>query len=737
MSSKILRNAGLVGALLILWYIFEDPYNTYQVSYSEEISMANIEPHKRLKSLPEPAPVANRVAHSYTQHGVVVEDPYFWLKDQSYPKIDDKDVLGYVKAENAYFQTFISEHQTTVDTLFNEFKGRMSETDTSVPIIDNGYEYRYEFNKGSEYRTWIRKNLLTNGEQVFLDLQVLAKGQDYFVLGSFAVSPDNTLLAYTVDTDGSEYYTLYIKNLVTGETYPPMHDSVREDIVFTSDSQGIIYQKLFADRWATRSVNLHILGTDISNDKVLQEELDSEYSLGFSVTADDQWLVLSAGNNDMSAVSVVPLASVLDDPLILSTKAQQIYLEVEHAFGHFYILTNDTHVNRRLVKVPNDQVAYDNWLTVIAGSDEQYIESISAFAQGLALSLSRNGLGAIHIQPYTDKDGWDVLFPEKLYSAYLTGNADFASTFFRVSYESMVTPPSIYDVDFTTQSLSLRKQAELPTGYDKTQYVTTRLMAPSRDGVAVPISIVHHKDTPIDGSAPLMLYAYGAYGVGMSPYFSKSRKSMLDRGFIYAIAHTRGGDEMGYQWYLDGKLEKRQNAFNDFVDVAQYLIQESYTRAGNISIQGASAGGKMMGVVTVMAPELWRSVVLGVPFVDVLNTMLDESLPLTPPEWSEWGNPLTDKKAFELIRSYSPYDNIIAREYPPMLVTAGLNDPRVTYWEPAKWTAKMRHLKTDNNLLIMRTNMSAGHYANSGRYGKLRDLAEEYAFILAAHGLTK
>lgn len=737
MTNRILRNAGLVGVMLILWYILEDPYNTYHVSYSEETSMANVLPDTRLKALSVPAPVADRVPHSYTQHEVTIEDPYFWLKDQSYPHIDDEAVLDYVKAENAYFQSFMTEHQATVDTLFNEFKGRVSETDTSVPLIDNGYEYRYEFTEGSEYRTRIRKNLVTGGEQVFLDVQALAQGHDYFVLGNFAVSPDNNLLAFTVDTDGSEYYTLYIKNLVTGETYTPLHKSVREDIVFTSDSQGIIYQQLFADRWATRSINLHTIGSGLTNDKVLQEELDSEYSLGFSVTADEQWLVLSAGNNDMSAVSVVPLASVLDTPLVLSTKAQQIYVAVEHAFGHFYLLTNDTHVNRRLVKVPNDQVNYEYWETLIAGSDEQYIESVSAFAQGLVLTLSRNGLGAIHIQPYTDKVGWDVVFPEKLYSAYLTGNADFASTFFRVSYESMVTPPSIYDVDFTTQSLSIRKQVELPSGYDKTQYVTTRLMAPARDGVTVPISIVHHIDTPIDGSAPLMLYAYGAYGVGMSPYFSKSRKSMLDRGFVYAIAHTRGGDEMGYQWYLDGKLEKRQNAFNDFVDVAQYLIQENYTRAGNISIQGASAGGKMMGVVTIMAPELWRSVVLGVPFVDVLNTMLDASLPLTPPEWNEWGNPLTDKAAFELIRSYSPYDNIIATEYPPMLVTAGLNDPRVTYWEPAKWTAKMRHLKTDNNLLVMRTNMSAGHYANSGRYGKLRDLAEEYAFILAAHGLQE
>ena len=410
----------------------------------------------------------------------------------------------------------------------------------------------------------------------------------------------------------------------------------------------------------------------------------------------------------------------------------------DHAFGSFYVVANDTHSNYRIATLADSALGYDNWQTLMQGDDNLYIKGLSTFRHGLVITLARNGLNALHVIPFDKNvDAYDIEFPEQVFSASLGNNPDFNATSIRITYESMITPDTLFAYNFANRQKTVLKKQKIPSGYDASLYHTERRMAPSRDGVMIPVSIVYRKDFVQDGTRPLHLYAYGAYGFGMPTSFSSVRLSLLDRGFAFAIAHTRGGDEMGYQWYLDGKMEQRQNAFNDFVDVAQFLIAEQYASAGNISISGGSAGGKMMGAATILEPNLWRSVLLDVPFVDVLNTMLDESLPLTPPEWSEWGNPIKDKEAFERILSYSPYDNIVAREYPPMMVTGGLNDPRVTYWEPAKWTARMRAEKTDDNLLIMRMNMSAGHYANSGRYGRLLDAAEEYAFILASHQINE
>jgi oligopeptidase B len=379
-------------------------------------------------------------------------------------------------------------------------------------------------------------------------------------------------------------------------------------------------------------------------------------------------------------------------------------------------------------------VQYDQWQTVFAGSNTRYFKGLQVFRDFVAIEQSIRGLESITIMPSKGSDH-EVELPEKVASVSLGYNPNFSQKQLRISYESMITPDSIFDYDVSSKTLNLRKNRKIPSGYDKSLYTTERIMANARDGVEVPITIVYKKGFKKDGSQPLYPYAYGAYSSGLGPDFSATRLSLLDRGFAYAYAHVRGGDEMGYQWYLDGKLDKRTNTFNDFIDVAKHLIDKKYVAKGNISIEGGSAGGELMGAVVNQAPELWRSVNLAVPFVDVLNTMLDATLPLTPPEWSEWGNPLLSKEVFEFMQSYSPYDNIQAKEYPPMLVTGGLNDPRVTYWEPAKWTAKMRATKTDNNLLVMRINMGAGHFSNTGRYGRLKDTAEEYAFALIAHGI--
>lgn len=690
----------------------------------------------RLPQLAVDAPRAEAKTHQTEYHGLTLTDNYHWLRDPDYPEVNDKPVLDYIKAENDYYTTFLAPHKKLVDTLFEEYKGRVDETDTSVPWQKNGYEYRWYFKPGAEYRTWVRRKLDSDVEQVFMDENLLAEGHEYFYLEDWDISPDNAYLAYSVDTDGSERSTIKIKNLVTNEYFEDQLTDATGSVQFSQDSQSLIYVLLRKDKWLPFSVNVHKLGTQQSQDKVIVSEGDESFYLSFYVTSSEQYLVLSTGDYDREEVSVVPMADLNQTPRMLSTREQNIKLEVDHGNGDFYMLTNDTHVNFRIAKSQEDQLQYDKWQTVFAGSDSKYFKKIQVFKDFVAIDQSIQGLESISILP-NQGESHEIALPEKVASVSIGNNPEFSQQQLRIGYESMITPDSVYDYDVASKTLNLRKAKKIPSGYDKNLYVTERIMATARDGVKVPVSIVYKKGFKKDGSQPMFLYAYGGYGIGMPTSFSTTRLSLLERGFAYAIVHVRGGDEMGYQWYLDGKLNKRNNTFNDFVDVAKHLINQGYVAKGNISIKGGSAGGELMGAVLNQAPELWRSAILAVPFVDVLNTMLDASLPLTPPEWGEWGNPLKSKDVFELIQSYSPYDNIQAKEYPPMLVTAGLNDPRVPYWEPAKWTAKMRATKTDKNLLLMRTNMGAGHFANTGRYGQLKDYAEEYAFALIAHGIKQ
>jgi oligopeptidase B len=690
----------------------------------------------RLQQLDLPAPEAATKTYKAEYHGLTLTDDYHWLKDQGYPEVNDKPVLDYVKAENEYYANFLAPHKKLVDTLFEEFKGRVDETDTSVPWQKNGYEYRWYYQPGKEYRTWVRRKLDTDLEQVFIDENQLAQGHEYFSLEDWDISPDNSYLAYSFDTNGSERNVIKIKNLATNEYLVDELADAAGSLLFSQDNQSLIYSLLEKDKWRTSSVNVHKLGTQQNKDKVLMTEVDETFSLDFHPTSSEQYLVLTSGDSDRTEVSVLSMADLSQAPSFINTREQNFRLQVDHGNGYFYMLANDTHVNFRIAKSKENHVQYDQWQTVFAGSDTKYFKGLQVFQDFVAIEQSVQGVESISLLP-NQGAGFEISLPEKVASVGLGVNPEFSQKQVRIRYESMITPRSIYDYDVSSKKLNLRKVKTVPSGYDKSQYQTERIMADARDGAKVPVTIVYKKGFKQDGSQPLYLYAYGAYASGVDPDFSTARLSLLDRGFTYAYAHVRGGDEMGYQWYLDGKLEKRTNTFNDFIDVAQYLIKEEYVAKGNISIEGGSAGGEVMGVVINQAPELWRSVNLAVPFVDVLNTMLDATLPLTPPEWSEWGNPLISKDTFEFIQSYSPYDNIQAKEYPPMLVTGGLNDPRVTYWEPAKWTAKMRATKIDKNLLVMRINMGAGHFSNTGRYGRLKDYAEEYAFALVAHGIEK
>lgn len=687
-----------------------------------------------LSELPD-APHAEMREHEFTHHGITVSDPWNWIRDSDYPTVDDQDVLDYLNAENAYFQSWLQPQSALTDALFEEFKGRLDESESSVPWVSNGYEYSWVFEEGDEYRTYLRKDLSDPEAQaeVFLDQSELADPYEYFVLGGFSISKDNRYLAYSFDTSGDERYTVRVKDLVTGDYLDDLITDTNGSAAFMKDG-SLVYGALEEGKWRTASINRYDLESNESS--LLLAESDDSFFLGFGESSDGEYLILGASKGAVSEYFAVSQTDLNAEPMLLASRDEGFSYSVDHAHGEFWILANDQHVNFRMAKVSDENPSYENWETVTEGSDSVYLRGMKTFENFIAIKQSVNGLEQIHVNGY-DGSSHEIRFPEDVFTASIGNNPEFDQDHVRLSYSSMVTPSTVYDYHVADQTLETRKVADIPSGYDKSRYETKRLMITARDGVDVPVSILYLKGTELDGSNPLHLYGYGAYGAGMSPRFSTNNLSLVDRGVVYAIAHVRGGDEMGYQWYLDGKLEKRTNTFNDFVDVARGLIALNYTSEGNISASGRSAGGELMGAVVIQAPELWSSVILGVPFVDVLNTMLDATLPLTPPEWTEWGNPIEDKAAFELLQSYSPYDNIEARDYPSMLVTGGLNDPRVTYWEPAKWTAAMRHYKTDDNLLMMRMNMGAGHFANSGRYGRLRDYAEEFTFILMSHGIDQ
>ena len=679
-------------------------------------------------------PTAARKPYRYTRHGVAIDDPYHWLRDPHYPTVDDPEILAYLEAENRYFDAVMAPQQRVVDELFEELKARQQPDEAAVPWKDGAYEYQWRYAADAQYRVWTRWPVgEPDQSETFLDEPALAADHDYFNLGGFDVSPDGRWLAYAVDTDGSERYTLRIKDLTTGALRDEAIAGVGGGAVWANDNATLFYVVL-TENWQPYLVRSHRVGTAVAADRDVYEEKSGTFFVSVGATQSHAYLVIGAGDHVTNEVRVLPADDPAAEPRLIAHRRTNHEYDVEHHGAHFYIRTNDTHKNFRLVRTPVDDPRESNWQTVIDGDDRHYLTGHDCFADFIVLEERIDGLDQVRIRDYDGGEHY-VAFPEASYDAGLGTNAEYDTRVLRIGYDSMVTPQTVYDYDVATRTLITRKVREVPSGYDASRYTTERLLAPARDGVQVPISIVYRKDFRRDGTQPLYLYAYGAYGVAMTPSFSTSRLSLLDRGFAYAIAHVRGGDELGYAWYEAGKLDRRTNTFNDFVDIASHLIQQRYTGAGKIVAAGGSAGGTLTGAVANAAPELWGAVMSHVPFVDVLNTILDETLPLTKLEWPEWGNPIDDKAAFDCIRSYAPYEQVRAQRYPPMLVTAGLNDPRVTYWEAAKYVAKLRYLKTDTNLLLLKTNMGAGHQGKSGRYDSLYEVAEEYAFALLALGL--
>ena len=684
-----------------------------------------------MTELPAP-PLAERRAHTITHHGVTLDDPYAWLRDPNYPEVTDPGVLAYLSAENAYFEAAMAPHQPLIETLFKEMRGRIKEADQSVPAKDGDWLYWRSFDEGAQYRKWWRSPAAGGEAELMLDEPALAEGKEYFRLGGMDVSPDDRLLAFAVDDNGSERFTIRIKNLDTGELLPDVIEGTLGGFLFAGDGQSLLYG-LVNEHWRIDVAKLHRFGTPVVDDVELYREADEGFQVGLGLTQSRKWIAISTGDHVTSEVRLLPFDQPLADPIMVAPRQPGREYEVEEHDGTLFIRTNDTHTNFRLVTAPMERPG--EWTERIAPSADFYLTDVTTFADFFIVEGREHGLDRIHLHDYAGGPGRQIDFPEASYSAGLDDNPEYAVTKLRLSYESMVTPGTVLDLDLSSGERTVLKVQAIPSGYDPSLYATERLEIAVRDGTRVPVSIVYKRGFERPG--PLYLYGYGAYGLAIEPGFSTSRLSLLDRGMAFAIAHIRGGDDLGQQWYLDGKLEKRTNTFHDFIDVARGLVDEGWTRAGRIAIAGGSAGGELMGAVINEAPELWGAVAAHVPFVDVLNTMLDPTLPLTPGEWPEWGNPIEDRDAFELIRSYSPYDNVKAQAYPPLLITAGLNDPRVTYWEPAKWAAKLRATKTDGNILLLKTNMGAGHGGKSGRFESLRETAEEFAFILWQLGLAE
>lgn len=677
-------------------------------------------------------PIADRRPHTFSHHGIEVEDPYFWLKDQSYPNVDDSDVLAYLRAENEYFNAYMAPLKEQKETLTKELFGRLEKNDWSVPYKDGDWVYQRRFYGEEDYPIHVRWSVddedpADSEIQTLLDEREFSTEFEFFDLGSYTVSNNGNLMTYATDTTGSERYQIRIKDLRTDSLLADVIEDAKTTVVWAKDDASFFYLKS-DEQWRPYQVKQHRLGTDTSVDLLIYEEQDPSFFCSITRSTSREYLIISTGDHETSEVRVMPLDGNPEQIVQMSTRTKAHEYSVDHQAGRFVIMSNRHHRNFALEVAPEKTPRIGHWDTIVAGSDNRYLQEFLSFGNFIATSAMEDGLRQLFLVA-RDNSVRYIKFPEPTYTASLGANSEIDLTTLRISYSSLVTPGTIFDFDVEADELITRKVQKIPSGYDRRRYVSERLMISARDGVNVPVSLVYRADLRKTTGNPLYLYGYGAYGSGMQPGFGTSRISLLDRGFIYAIAHIRGGDELGYLWEDGGKLMQRTNTFNDFVDVAKYLIAANYTNTGRIAIAGGSAGGSLMGAVTNSNPELWGAVVSHVPFVDILNTMLDDSLPLTPIEWPEWGNPITNKDAFEYIHSYSPYDQIGTKEYPAILVTAGLNDPRVTYWEPAKYVAKLRFSKTDKNPLLLKTEMGAGHSGKTGRSNQMEEIAEEYTFI--------
>ena len=683
------------------------------------------------------APVAEEIAHERIIHGDTVADPYYWMIDYFKKGPDSSKVVAYLEAENKYTEAMMKDTESFQDILFKEMKGRIKETDESVPYLRNGYYYYQRTEEGKQYFKLCRKKgSLDAKEEVLLDVDKMAEGFAYYAIGGATVSPDNKLLAFSVDTVSRREYVIQFKNLETGELLADKIVRTSGGAVWASDNKTIFYTSKNPVTLLSEKIKRHALGTDAASDAVVYEEKDNTNYIGVSKSKNDQYIFIYSGGTLSSETRYIKANEPNAEFKVFQARMKDVLYDVTPLADKFLIVTNDNAQNFKVMETPLDKTAKENWKEYIPHRQDVLVQGIDEFADYVAISERKNGLTQLAIRNLKDNSQHYLDFGEAAYTVYPSTNAEYNTDVLRYGYTSMVTPSSTFDYNMKSKEKTLMKQQEVLGGYDMKNYVTERVMAKSTDGTEVPISIVYKKGTKKDGTAPLLLYAYGSYGNSMDPSFSSSRLSLLDRGFIYALAHIRGGEEMGRQWYEDGKMMKKKNTFTDFIDCGKYLIDQKFTAKEHLYAQGGSAGGLLMGAVINMSPEIWNGVIAQVPFVDVVNTMLDESIPLTTNEYDEWGNP-NNKDAYDYMKSYSPYENIEAKEYPNLLVTTGLHDSQVQYFEPAKWVAKLRATKKGNNVVLLKTYMDYGHGGASGRFDYLKDVALSYAFLFKLEGITK
>ncbi len=676
-------------------------------------------------------PVAPRHPKQLIMHGDVREDPYFWLRDR-----DNPEVSIYLEAENAYTAAALAHTGPLQEKLFNEITGRIKQDDLSVPYLDNGYYYQRRYREGQEYPMYFRrKGSLDAPEELLLDVNVLAEPHPFYNVGGMQVSPDNKLLAYGEDTVSRRIYTLRFKDLESGGMLPDEIPNTTGSAAWASDNHTVFYTQKDPVTLRGCRIMRHRLGEDPEKDKVVFEEKDDTFLTYVYLSKSKKYIIIGSYSTLSQEYRVLPADHPEGDFRILQPRERGLEYDVAHFDDSFYIRTNWKARNFRLMVTPEDQGDKGNWEELIPHREDVLLEDLDIFRDHLVLSERKAGITRIRVRPWEGAEHY-IPFEEEAYFAFTAQNPSFDTELLRLNYQSMKTPPTVYDYNMRTRAFTLLKRQEVLGGYSPDNYQTERIMAPARDGERVPVSLVYRKGFVKDGTRPLLLYAYGSYGHSLDPYFSLVRPSLLDRGFAFAIAHIRGGEEMGRVWYEEGKLLKKKNTFFDFIDCAEHLIQEKFTSRDHLYAMGGSAGGLLMGAVVNLRPDLWHGVVAQVPFVDVVSTMLDDSIPLTTGEYDEWGDPHV-KEYYEYIRSYSPYDNVEAKDYPAMLVTTGLHDSQVQYWEPAKWVARLRELKTDANPLYLYTNMEAGHGGASGRFRRYHDTAREYAFLLDLEGIVE
>ncbi|WP_448953404.1 S9 family peptidase [Labrys neptuniae] len=690
-------------------------------------------------------PVAEKRPSQRVFHGTIVQDDYSWLRADNWQEVlrDGSalpaDIKAHLDQENRYADALLADGEALRAVLFEELKGRIKADDSSVPSPDGPFDYYYRFRQGGQHRLFCRRPRNGDEETILLDGDALAKGKSFFAFGGFAPSPDHRLIAWSCDENGSEFHTIRILDTSEGVMLADAVPDSEGEAVWQADGSAFYYVRL-DENHRSSSVWLHRLGSPVSEDRLIYEEADAGMFVSLSQTQSRRLAVIDIHDHETSEARVIDLGDATAKVHLIAARQEGVQYEIEHrplpgGKDDLLILTNlDEAEDFRIMTAPLAAPAQASWRDLIGHKTGRYILDMVLLADWLIRLEREDGLPRIVIRNLTSGEEHAIAFAEEAYSLSLDGGAEFETDRIRFIYSSMTTPAETYDYDLRTRERVLRKRQEVPSGHDPALYVTRRVFAPTADGESVPISLLYRKTTPLDGSAPLLLYGYGAYGLSMPAQFSTNALSLVDRGFVYAIAHIRGGTEKGWRWYREGKLAKKPNSFQDFIAAGSYLAERSFTARKRIVAHGGSAGGMLMGAVANLAPELFGAIVAEVPFVDVLTTMLDDTLPLTPPEWPEWGNPIEDEAAFRTIASYSPVDNVATRPYPPILALAGLTDPRVTYWEPAKWVARLREKNPQGNPVIFKVNMDSGHGGASGRFERLKEVALVQAFALRAMG---